>query len=373
MKPKTDPGGRQDRDGSPTIAWFVSPHGFGHAARAAAVMQAVSTARPGTRHHVFTTVPREFFTEPNGDDCVVHHRCACDVGMIQRTPLVEDVEATIRALEEHVLNDPARVDRLAEDVAAQDCDLVVCDIAPLGLAVAQRLSIPGVVVESFTWDWIYRAYEDPRLDIHGDRMARLAESADLIIQTEPCCHRREGVPVVGPISRQPRDERALVRQRLGVSDEQEMILLSMSGADPAFIRDLRWSAPSRAVVVVPVSPGPDPDPDGVVVAGEVFHPDLVAASDLVIAKLGYSTVAEVVSAATRLAYLRRPQFPESPVLETFVCKNTPSAPLSPDWISDPTTFGVLEEILAQPRPTTPRPNGAADAATTILGFLDRST
>lgn len=369
MEPKTDPGEREDRSPSPTIGWFVSPHGFGHAARASAVMQAVSAARSGARHHVFTTVPRAFFTELLGDGGILHHRCACDVGMIQSTPLVEDVEGTIRALDAHALNKPEMVEDLAAEVATLGCELLVCDIAPLGLAVAERLSIPSVLVESFTWDWIYRAYGEARLDIHGDRMARFVRSADLVIQTEPCCRRRKAVPVVGPISRSSRTGKTEVRRRLGVSDEQRMILLSMGGGDPVLIRGQRCSPPSRTVFVVPGTPGPGPVPDGVVFAEGWFHPDLVSASDLVVAKLGYSTVAEVFSAATRLAYLRRPRFPESPVLEAFVRNHIPSAPLRSDWLDDSSTPRILETLLAAPRPTGPRPNGADEAAELILECL----
>jgi hypothetical protein len=272
-------------------------------------------------------------------------------------------------LDAHALNHPEMVEDLATEVATLGCELVVCDIAPLGLAVARRLSIPSILIESFTWDWIYRAYGDVRLDIHGDRMARLVRSADLVIQTEPCCRRRKEAPVVGPISRSPRTGKTEVRRLLGVSDEQEMILLSMGGADPAVIRDLRWSPPSREVVVVSGSPGPDPVPEGVVVASKMFHPDLVAASDLVIAKLGYSTVAEVFSAATRFAYLRRPRFPESPVLEAFVREHIPSATLPEDWLGDASAPGIMMDLLGTSRPTGTRPNGADEAARLILRFL----
>ncbi len=369
MEPKTDPGERAGRSPSPIIGWFVSPHGFGHAARASAVMQAVSAARTGARHHVFTTVPRAFFTESLGDGGIFYHRCACDVGMIQCTPLVEDVERTIRALDASALNNPAMIEDLAAEVATLGCELMVCDIAPLGLAVARRLSIPSVLVESFTWDWIYRAYGDARLDIHGDRMARFARSADLVIQTEPCCRRRKATPVVGPISRSPRTAKTEVRRRLGVSDEQRMILLSMGGGDPALIRSQRCSPPSRTVFVVPGTPDLGPVPDGVVFAEGWFHPDLVSASDLVVAKLGYSTVAEVFSAATRLAYLRRPRFPESPVLEAFVRARIPSEALPEDWCGDTSATEIIEDLLDTPRPTGTRPNGAEEAAKLVLSFL----
>ena len=43
------------------IAYFISPHGFGHAARAAAVMQAISDTDAAVGFEIFTTVPSWFF------------------------------------------------------------------------------------------------------------------------------------------------------------------------------------------------------------------------------------------------------------------------------------------------------------------------
>jgi len=36
------------------IAYFISSHGFGHAARAAAVMETLSESNPGVRFEIFT-------------------------------------------------------------------------------------------------------------------------------------------------------------------------------------------------------------------------------------------------------------------------------------------------------------------------------
>ncbi len=100
--------------------------------------------------------------------------------------------------------------------------------------------------------------------------------------------------------------------------------------------------------------------------GGPYHPDLVAASDLVISKLGYSTAAEVYHAGTSFAYLRRPTFPESPILEAFVRKHIPSAPLPAGWLDNPGTGRVIEDLLGATRPREDRPNGATQAAGLIL-------
>jgi len=45
------------------IAYFVTPHGFGHAARAAAVMVALQEIDPTIQFDIFTQVPRWFFQD----------------------------------------------------------------------------------------------------------------------------------------------------------------------------------------------------------------------------------------------------------------------------------------------------------------------
>ena len=52
-----------DAGGVGRLAYFVSPHGFGHAARACAVMQAMRAVWPRVVFEVFTLVPEWFFAE----------------------------------------------------------------------------------------------------------------------------------------------------------------------------------------------------------------------------------------------------------------------------------------------------------------------
>jgi hypothetical protein len=356
----------------PGLAWFITPHGFGHAARASAVMAACSSLNGCIRHHIFTTVPRGFFDQSLVDVDRSYHRLECDVGMVQRTPFEEDEDETIRALCRLPFDDDRAMRRLTERVALFGCHLVVCDIAPLGLAIADRLSVPGVLVENFTWDWIYAAYGHPGLDRYGEMMARLHRSAALRIQTEPVCRAADAGLKVAPVSRTRRQTRAEVRRALGVPADRPMVLVSMNslGSKEFGRRDLRL--PSGTSVVMPGSADRVSDNGKTVsfpAVGGPYHPDLVGASDLVIGKLGYSTVAEVYHSGSAFAYLRRARFPESPILEAFVREHIPSAPMPSDWLDSPETGEVLESLLNTSRPSTPRPNGADEAAKLILALL----
>jgi len=367
-------GGASGRGDGVALAWFVSAHGLGHAARAAAVMAATSRLRPDLRHHVFTTVPRWFFDDSLPDSDVRIHRLDCDVGMVQRDALSEDVDGTVEALSSWLSASTALLDRASSRIVAAGCCAVIADIAPLGLAVARAVGVPAVLVENFTWDWIYHSYRNSELEKLGARLAQWFELATLRIQAEPVCDRRVEAVQVPPASRACRSGRDEVRRRLGVQRGQRLVLIGQGSTKPdrSRLTDLGLN-PDKMLIVVP-----DPAATAMVAAGGIlttpaagglYHPDLVAACDLVIAKLGYSTVAEAVRAGTPLAYLRRPRFPESPILEAFVRERLPSMPLSSDWLDDPASGCLLEGLTRSPRPAVDRGNGADQAAAHILRHL----
>jgi hypothetical protein len=298
-----------------------------------------------------------------------YHRFECDVGFVQATPFHEDLSATLDALNGIDLAGEA-LDRLVDLLAPLNCRLIVSDVAPLGLAAAVQLSIPGVLVENFTWDWIYQAYNHPFLDSYGQAVADLNRSASLRIQTEPVCQPSRQAFRVRPVSRVPRMSSREVRRMLGLAERQPMVLFSLAGFRPEDLGRRAFRLPPEASAVIM-------GPDGATVVGKekhreprrLYHPDLVSASDLVVAKLGYSTAAEVYRASTAFAYLRRPGFPESPVLERFVRENNPCALLAADWLEKSDTGRILETLLEAPRPSGSRPTGEIDAAARILGFV----
>jgi len=97
-----------------------------------------------------------------------------------------------------------------------------------------------------------------------------------------------------------------------------------------------------------------------------FHPDLVHAADVVVGKLGYSTVAEVCHAGTAFAYVERPRFPESPVLARFVDEKLTAVMLEPAAFANCQWLPAVREALAAPRKTPAARDGAAEAAAAIL-------
>lgn len=352
------------------IAWFVSPHGFGHAARSSAMMEEVFRQRPDAVFEVFTTVPMWFFSA-SLEAPFRYNSCRCDVGLVQRTALEEDVEATVDLLTETDLLAEVTVEALAARVLKSGCRAVVADIAPQGLAVARKAGLPAVLVENFTWDWIYRPYGDrwPAINRWADAFEAEFAQCDLHIQAEPWCLPVDGAVRVSPISRKPRLSRERTRAELGIENQAPMLLVSMGGI-PWQFSGLEKLAESQGLTIVVPGGGTAEARRGSLIVlphhSRFHHPDLVHAADGVLAKLGYSTVAEVWAAGCALGWIGRSTFPESAEMARWVRGNVGGAEISQQELIEGRWAGRMAEIVSVTEPRHSRVGGAPDAAAAVL-------
>jgi hypothetical protein len=359
---------------SPTIAYFITPHGFGHASRAAAVMQALAGLAPGIRFELFTSCPQEIFTASLETDFGYHHT-QTDIGLVQTSPLSEDLEATCRQLDHMLPFDPNLVDGLAGSILKLNCRLVICDIAPLGIAAARAAGLPSILVENFTWDWIYNGYlkAAPGLQPHVDYLSHIFRQADHHIQTRPLCRPVPGAVQTGPISRRARSPREQVRARLGIQGGDKMVLVSMGGVPDRFDFLCRLPEQIEPFLVIPGAGGrssPHPKVRLLPTHSEFYHPDLMAAADALVAKAGYSTIAEAYQCGLPFCYVRRPQSPESDALEKFITRHLPTKTISPDSYADGTWINTLSDLLSMPRAVAQKENGAVHVAGMICRILE---
>ena len=99
---------------------------------------------------------------------------------------------------------------------------------------------------------------------------------------------------------------------------------------------------------------------------EIYHPDLVGAADVVVSKLGYSTVAETYCAGAAMVYVERPRFPESAVLARWVEANMTAMRIAEGALDDGGWVEAASALLERPRHTPRHLNGAERAAKVIL-------
>jgi hypothetical protein len=351
---------------STAIAYFITHHGYGHATRAAAVMAAVERASSQVRFELFTTSPRAIFNDSLKGD-FGYHAVQADVGMVQDSPLKADIEATCRKLADWIPFDPDAIEHLAEMVLERRCTRVVCDISPLGIAVARAARLPCVLIENFTWDWIYAPYMDraPALTPYIDYLSALYAQADLRIQTEPLCQAVDGALLLPPISRMPRTAPEVIRERLNIAANQKMVLVSMGGIPDRFEFLGHMPADLDAVIVITGVESPIVGHPGVIALpahSAYYHPDLLQAADLLIGKAGYSTIAEAYQCGTPFGFVARADSPESPPLERFILKNMSSRPIRSEDYHCGRWLRMLPELLSLPRSRPATANGAIAAA-----------
>ncbi len=351
------------------VAYFISAHGLGHAARAAAVMAAVQRARPEVRFEIFTLVPHWFFADslPGPFTC---HTLKTDVGLIQKSPLAEDLPATIEALDAFYPLAPQKVATVAAQVRSLDCQAVLCDIAPMGIAVARAAGCWSCLIENFTWDWIYAGYGAyaRRLQPHIAYLQALFAAADYHIHTQPVCG--PGLPdlTVGPVSREPRTAKASLRRRLQIDPALRLVVVTLGGT--AISRgQLRYDVlPEDVFLVVPGTARKMQRHGKILLLparSGVYHPDLVHAADAVIGKIGYSTIAEVYQAGIPFGYVSRSGFRESPVLEVFVRETLRSVKVTAKALQSGSWTEQIDALTTLPPVESPRDSGATD----IAGFL----
>lgn len=319
------------------IACFISPHGFGHAARMCALIDSISTMIPSVSFHIFTTTPEWFFVESLISP-FEYHLLECDVGLVQTSPIEIDHPRSIEKLNSFYPLPPERILQTSAMLKQIHASFCLCDISPLGIQAASQAAIPTLLLENFTWDWIYSQLSL----IHPEYLPISMALQDLFqpdchIQLQPECPTVHVVDAsIGPIARNLTRDKIAMRKFLRIPPEKPMILITLGGVENfgsmqlekldgsfhivAYSNDKR-AAFEENITILPRQSG-------------IRSQDLLAASDLVIGKPGYSTVAEVVTAGCPFLCIPRPDFPESRYLEEYLLKHTVVKYLSyPDFIA----------------------------------------
>ena len=355
------------------IAYFISPHGFGHAARAAAVMESLSESSPGVRFEIFTSVPPWFF-EDSVSTPFTYHRVVTDIGLVQKNAFQADLEATLRALNDYFPLEPSLIEHLAETIRALKCDLIVCDIAPMGILIAKEAQIPSILVENFTWDWIYQQYtvSNEHIKRHIDYLQPIFNAVDYHIQTEPICRRNSADLTTAPVSRKIKLTGVEIRQRLGCPGNVKMVLITTGGIPQSYdfleelckFRQITFVMPGAGPVMKRV--------ENLIILphrSDFYHPDLVNAADAVIGKVGYSTLSEIYHGGVPFGYVARSNYSESESMVAFIKKQMPAIAVSESEFNDGNWTAKLLDLLDL-APVKPNiTNGAEQISRFIKGIL----
>jgi L-arabinokinase len=363
------------------LVFYVSSHGFGHAARDIEVINEIGRRRPDVRIVMRSRVPVSFI-ERSALVAIERQQADTDTGVAQIDSLHVDEEATARQAAAFHEQFSARVSAEAQVLRTLNASLVVGDIPPLACAAADRAGIPAIMLGNFTWDWIYAAY--PRFEVLAPGVIDAIGAAYALATRALRLPLHGGFDTVRSVvrdvafvarrSRRPRDE---VRRTLGLGLHDTVVLASFGGHNLGLdygaiasgnpfrllLTDYEYPHGQDASNLVRVTSASLAD-------GGFRYEDLIAASDVVVGKPGYGIVSECVANGTAFLYARRDRFAEEDIFEREMptilrCRQIERGVLiAGNWRHD------IEALLTQPPPASkPATDGALTAAQEILAAL----
>jgi len=354
-----------------SIAYYISSHGFGHAARQHAVLRLLS--QRGIPVYVRSAAPHKFFDFPG----VQHHVQAYDVGLIQPDALHVDVPASIAAYQS-ILDDAASI--IAGEVAfirANNIRLVVGDMPPLAFEIAHQAGVPSVAITHFTWDWVYAHYaaDYPQLEPIIAGIRAMYGKTTLALQL-PFAHPFDMFPNVQPhnlLANTVTRTRAQICTELNIAPDDKLALLSMGGMTwrgggidrlaqftgwTFLVTPSIWEASDQPANFRHI---PTDYPD--------YH-NLIAAADVVVGKAGGSTVAECVAHHTASIYTIRDDYRENELLDAALRTYTHSQFIQKTAFEAGAWVDWLEPILARDEPLPAlKSDGAAQAAALLAKMI----
>jgi L-arabinokinase len=366
----------------PSVFFYISGHGFGHASREIEVINALAPHLPSAGLVVRSAASRWLFDRTARPPLTLIEGPS-DTGVVQIDSVRLDEEATIRAAAAFHLQLPRLVAAEVEHLRRHDARLVISDAPPLACAAAAAYGIPSIVLSNFTWDWIYQAYnasstsapelipiiqraygtasEAWRLPLHGgfETFSRVVD-----------------VPFVARHASCPRDE---VRHRLGLPRDALLALFSFGGYGLQDFDPARLDCTDHWQVVLTgrrrhafIGRGVHFVDENAVYDAGMRYEDLVAAVDVVVTKPGYGIISECIANGTPMLYTSRGNFAEYDVMveqmPRFIrCEYIElEALLAGRWLES------LERLHRKPpAPEHPETNGADVVAEMIAGMLSR--
>lgn len=260
-------------------------------------------------------------------------------------------EETARRVAAFMEGADAAVAREAEWLRSRDVRLVIADIPFLAGEIAAAAGLPCIGISNFTWNWIYEPHlqNDPRWPQWEARIERGYSHFTTLLRmpfAQPVW--MDALRHIVPVPLIARHGKPFAWP-----DDRPRVLVGMRTAvDPEAVQRAREQCPEFVFV----------QPDH----GPRFQ-DLLASSTLVVAKLGFSTVAECLANRKPLLHAPRAGFREDAVSRVEAARYINLAELPLDDFASGNWGAHIRSLTSAPMPPEIAPtNGAQVCARWIV-------
>ncbi|XP_057821160.2 L-arabinokinase isoform X2 [Cryptomeria japonica] len=304
------------------FAYYVTGHGFGHATRVVEVARHLVAA--GHDVHLVTAAPDFVYTSEISSPNLRLRKVLLDCGAVQADALTVDRLASLEKYSRTAV--VPRTSILATEVdwlKSIKADLVISDVVPVACRAAADAGIPVVCVTNFSWDFIYAEYVMEAGHLHRSIVWQIAEDYShclYLLRLPGYCPMpafRDVIDVPLVVRRTHRN-RQEVRKELGIGDEVKLLIFNFGGQEASWALKEESLPPGWICLVCAASPKQEFPRNFKRLSTDVYTPDLIAASDCMLGKIGYGTVSEALAYKIPFVFVRRDYFNEEPFLRNML-------------------------------------------------------
>lgn len=304
------------------FAYYVTGHGFGHATRVVEVVRNLIAA--GHDVHVVTGAPDFVYSSEIQSPRLFRRKLVLDCGAVQADALTVDRLASLQKYSETAVR--PRDSILATEVEwlhSIKADLVVSDVVPVACRAAAEAGIRSVCVTNFSWDFIYAEYVMAAGYHHRSIVWQIAEDyshCEFLIRLPGYCPMPAFRDVIDVplVVRRLHKSRKEVRKELRIGEDVKLVILNFGGQPAGWKLKEDYLPSGWLCLVCGASDTQELPPNFLKLPKDAYTPDLIAASDCMLGKIGYGTVSEALAYKLPFVFVRRDYFNEEPFLRNML-------------------------------------------------------
>ncbi len=302
------------------LAVYITGHGYGHLTRTLEICKSIQKMDASIEIHLRAPFDPDLIKNSFGFAAKTHDCVRLDIGLVQRDSLNPDMEATVEQLGYwYGPEGDALVEIEAEWLSANAINAALIDLSPRAFEACAKAGVPAYGMSNFSWDFIWQDLAE-----QNQPLARFAELASTAYSTSKKLYRTvmhhgmtsfpviEDVPLVARHSMRASNE---IRSKLKIVSKKPIVALSYGGEGLQVSLDKIRHLHEKYLFVT-TDPMADHGAPFIhitnshLVENGLIYADLVKASDLLMTKPGYSTVAEAKANGAAIIYSDRGRFAE---------------------------------------------------------------
>ncbi|XP_016903567.2 L-arabinokinase-like isoform X2 [Cucumis melo] len=291
------------------FAYYITGHGFGHATRVIEVVRHLILA--GHEVHVVSAAPEFVFTSAIQSPRLFIRKVLLDCGAVQTDALTVDRLASLEKYHETaVVHRHTILETEAEWLKSIKADLVLLAVLLLMLGFALFV-LP-------TSEYIMDAGHHHRSIVW--QIAEDYSHCQFLIRLPGYCPMPAFRDVVDAplVVRRLHKTRQEVRSELGIGDDVKLVILNFGGQPADWKLKDEYLPSGWLCLVCGASDTEEVPPNFIKLAKDAYTPDLIAASDCMLGKIGYGTVSEALAYKVPFVFVRRDYFNEEPFLRSML-------------------------------------------------------